>query len=188
MKVYELVNKYDPVLHKKCEEFNFEKGYNGLSANEIYEILRDSMCHHRGVGLSACQLGIDARVFVMGNPDDPASVIPIFNPKIVNIGDKIVTVEEGCLSFPGLFIKMKRPHEVRMRFADINGKVDTASFTGMTARIALHEYDHLEGIVFTKIARRLDLDKAYMQQKKLNRARKRNENLSAGSFIELRSN
>jgi len=179
MPVFDLVDKFDPVLKQECAPFNFETGVTledgkTLNGQELFEILRDSMVAHRGLGLSACQIGIPTRVFVIGNPDEPDSIIPVFNPTIVHASDEVVTTQEGCLSFPGLFIDIKRPASIRARFANAQGTVDSANFSGLTATVFQHEFDHLYGTVFTKRAHWKDLDKAYMQQKKLNRARKRN--------------
>lgn len=173
MKV-KLLDSYDPLLREECEPFNFEKGCNGMSATELFEVLKENMIAHRGVGLSACQIGVNTRAFVIGDPTNEASVIPVFNPKIVHYSDDQVVMEEGCLSFPGLFVKVTRPASIRARFANLQGEVDVANFTGFTARVFQHEYDHMDGVVFTRRARRHDLDKAYAQQKKLNRERKRN--------------
>lgn len=174
-----LKNSYDPCLSQECAAFNFNTGYitetgESIGAQTLFDTLKRVLITDRGLGVSASQLGIMARVFVIGDPDNPDSIIPVFNPTITNYSDEEQVFEEGCLSFPGLFIKIKRPESIRARFANINGDVDTAQFSGLSARVFLHEYDHLNGIVFTKRARRLELDKAYMQQKKLNRARKRN--------------
>lgn len=169
-----LLDSYDPLLREECEPFNFEKGYNGMNATEIFELLKENMIAHRGVGLSACQIGINTRVFVIGDPGNEASIIPVFNPKIVHYSDEEVVMEEGCLSFPGLFVRVKRPTHIRARFANLLGEVDVANFTGFTARVFQHEYDHMDGMVFTRRAQRHEVERGYRQQKKLNRERKRN--------------
>ena len=177
--IADLINQWDPILHTECIPFDFETGYtleDGriLMGEDVFKILRDSMCAHRGIGLSACQIGLPIRVFVMGNPDDPSSVIPVFNPMIVSSSEELHEIEEGCLSFPGLFIKIKRPEMIRARFANTSGVIDSATFTGLSAHVFQHEFDHLYGMVFTRRAHWKDLDKARMQQKKLNRQKKRN--------------
>lgn len=187
-------------LRETCEPFNFETGIAEvhphdkdfddvnlstskiLTATELYELLRDTMCKQRGLGLSACQLGIMTRVFVIGNPDTPDQVLPVFNPKIVDMSTEMEIYEEGCLSFPGLFVKVKRPASIRVRYTDHLQNTDTLQFSGLTARVFQHEYDHLDGIVFTKRADPFHLEQAKRQMKKLNRLRKHNENklLKAG--------
>jgi peptide deformylase len=72
----------------------------------------------------------------------------------------IVSLEEGCLTYPGLIVKIKRPQHVRVRFTKPNGETITKLFTGMTARIFQHELDHLDGIIFYNKANRVHRDKA----------------------------
>lgn len=168
------IPQFDPRLRTPSERFDFNKGVDGYTAESLVALLKETMKTERGIGLSACQLGINTRVFCMGNPDESDSIVPVFNPVIVNIDDEEVYVEEGCISFPGLFIKIKRPRAIRVRYANITGDVNTISFDGMTARVFLHEYDHLDGIVFTQRANYINLEKAQTQQKKFNRQRKRN--------------
>ena len=161
----ELLKGNDPLLKQVCPEFDFENGYfveTGVSmdAKDLYELLRDEMIRHRGVGLAAPQLGIMVRAFVIGNPDDPASIIGVFNPLIVNYDEETVVYEEGCVSYPGLFIKIKRPRSIRVRYRGWNGEADTTRYEGYTARVFQHEYDHLNGITFQSRANRYHLEQA----------------------------
>ena len=119
-----------------------------------------------GIGLAANQVGVPYRVFVMiGSPADYAC----FNPKIVGFSNEIVELDEGCLSFPNLFVKIKRPRDIRVRFTDYNGDVSTHTFTGMTARIFQHELDHLDGKLFYNLADRYHREKAIKYAKKQNK-------------------
>lgn len=180
MTKFELLRSSDPLLHSKSLPFIFEDGYtleNGdvLHGPELFEILKKIMCEKHGVGLSACQIGIMTRVFVIGNPGEPDSIIPVFNPTIVNVTtDQEETLEEGCLSFPGLYVPVKRSTDIRVRFANHNGQVDTAKFSGFTARVFLHEYDHLDGITFQSRAHKHHLERAQKNQIINNRRRKKN--------------
>lgn len=152
--------------------FDFEST-EGPTAKELYETLRDTMCKNNGIGLAANQIGLPYRVFVMGNPSDPDGVIGVFNPVIVDTMGEETYYEEGCLSFPGLYIKIKRPSAIRVRFTTHDGVTDTIKFDGMTARIFQHEYDHLEGKVFTQRANKLHLERAQRQKLQLDRLRER---------------
>ena len=156
-------------LRVKSERFNFEKE----NATELYEKLRDAMCENKGIGLSAIQIGIAKRVFVVGDPDYPDEVMPFFNPNIVDVFGNDTQYEEGCLSFPGLFLKVKRPDCCRVRYANINGDIETNQFKGITSRVIQHEFDHLEGILYTTKTNKLYLDQARRKQKKMNRMRKK---------------
>ena len=161
----ELIKGTDPRLKQTCPEFDFETGYmmedgTVLQAKQLYELLRDTLVKHRGVGLSAPQLGIMARVFVIGNPDEPSEIIGVFNPMIVDYDEETVVYEEGCVSYPGLFIKIKRPRGIRARYRGWDGEVGTTRYEGYTARVFQHEYDHLNGITFQQKANRFHLEQA----------------------------
>jgi peptide deformylase len=110
-------------------------------AQELVRIMIDS----RGYGLAANQLGVPYRVFAMFT--QPENTV-CFNPRIVDVGEETVDLEEGCLSYPGLLVKIKRPKNIKVRFAMPNGEVRTDKYTGITARCFLHELDHLNGLPF----------------------------------------
>lgn len=123
------------------------------------------MLAHEGVGLAAPQIGLSYRVFVIkANP-----ILCCYNPRIVDKSSDEVTLEEGCLSIPGLILKIKRPRDIKCRFTYPNGETNTHTFTGATARIFQHELDHLDGILFTERAGpvALALAKARMKKKDL---------------------
>lgn len=161
----ELVKSSDPILRKKIPDFVF-----GDHDNEYIIDLATSMVKlmydHNALGLAAPQVGLEHRVFVMrGSPEN----FVCFNPRVVMSSEEQIYLEEGCLSFPNLLIKIKRPKMVRVRFAGPDGKIYTKVFTGMTARCFQHENDHLEGIVMSSRANRIHLEKAKRALKKFNR-------------------
>jgi peptide deformylase len=88
-----------------------------------------------------------------------------FNPKVVLASESVVLLEEGCLSYPGLITKIKRPQHCKVRFTTPNGDTITRQFTGMTARIFQHEYDHLDGIRFYDKANRFHREQAMRKWK-----------------------
>jgi peptide deformylase len=172
----ELIKGNDPKLKEMCPEFNFETGVTlddgtVLSGKQLYELLRDKMIEKKGVGFSACQLGIMARVFVIGNPGEPESIIGVFNPIIVDYDEETVSYEEGCLSYPGLFIKIKRPRAIRVRYRGWDGEAGTTRYEGYTARIFQHEYDHLNGITYHSRANRFHLEQARNAKNKMDKKR-----------------
>jgi peptide deformylase len=101
-----------------------------------------------GIGLAANQVGVDARVFVMGNRDNPESAQAFFNPVVVANTDAIDDLEEGCLSFPGVYVNIKRPRAIKARWQNSKGEWQESEFDGYNCKCFLHELDHLEGIVF----------------------------------------
>ena len=154
------------ILHQPTKKFSFVEP--PMDPTELFENLKETMIHHRGVGLAAPQVGIPYSVFVMGNPDDPDSIFSVFNPLIVDEASKdIVLGEEGCLSFPNLYVKVKRPKSIKARFSGHDGNVGTLTLDNWSARIFQHEFDHLYGITFQKRASKFHLDQAKNKQKKM---------------------
>ena len=172
--IHELVDSSDTVLKQDGLKFDFDKP--PMDPAELADSLKESMVKHRGIGLSACQVGIPWRVFAVGDPNDPDNIVVMFNPRIVDFSDDTVLMEEGCLSYPGLFIKIKRPNSIRIRYANINGDIITQAYDGIPARAIQHEYDHMSGTTFHTRASSFHLDQAKRQKKKLDKIRKRNYN------------
>jgi peptide deformylase len=115
------------------------------------------MYEWNGLGLAAVQVGVPYNIFAMrGNPEN----FVCFNPRIVQASEQQIVLEEGCLSYPGLIVKVKRPQHVRVRFQTPNGDTLTKQFTGMTARVFQHEMDHLNGVVYFNRASRYHREKA----------------------------
>jgi peptide deformylase len=169
--ILKLLPEDHSMLKEKADRFNFEDP--PMDPTELFENLKETMLKNGGLGLAAPQVGIPYRVFVIGDPSNPDSVFSVFNPVIAHTGGEIV-LEEGCLSFPGLFMKIERPAAIRTRFSGHDGYVETIDFNGYTARAFLHEFDHLEGITFTEKVSKLKLDRAKKQKIKLDKIRKKN--------------
>ena len=156
----ELVSKDDQVLVKECENFDFQNP--PFDPIEFAKELTSFMHEKKGLGLAANQVGIPYRIFAMrAYPEN----FVCFNPKIVQTSEKNVVLEEGCLSYPGLLVKIKRPEFVRVRFSTPNGDVITKQFIGMSARVFQHEYDHLEGNRFYDKANKFHRDQAMRRWK-----------------------
>jgi peptide deformylase len=169
--ILDILPDHHPMLHKPAEKFNFNEP--PMDATELFQNLKDTLIANKGLGLSAPQVGIPYQAFVIGDYRNPDSIFSVFNPVLVDIGDDVL-LEEGCITYPGLFVKINRPGVVKTRFAGHNGQVDTIKFNGFTARAFLHEYDHLQGITFVHRASALQLDRAKKQKKKLDKAKKQN--------------
>ena len=166
-KKYNLVPSDSTVLRSEAEEFNFKDPQ--VDSYELANDLASHMKHFNGVGLAAPQLGLPYKVFCMNG--DPLFVC--FNPVITGTSSDEVMMDEGCLSFPGLYLKVKRPSTIRVRFQDYNGDRVIKKFGGMTARVFQHEYEHMQGLVFTDKVSDFALRRAVDKQKKLlNKVRK----------------
>lgn len=150
-----LVNHNDPILTTPCQPFNFMSP--PFDPTQFAKDLVKFMYDNNGIGLAANQVGVPYRVFAMrGQPEN----FVCFNPKIVWKSDAKVELEEGCLTYNGLLVKITRPQHIRVRFNTPNGDMLTKQFTGMTARIFQHELDHLDGEVFYNKANRYHRDQA----------------------------
>ena len=156
-------------LGVEMPEYDFSEG----DAEEIAKELISIMCAHKGLGLSAPQVGLEISAFAIGNPDEPENCSVIFNPKITSYSKEQVIVPEGCLSYPELFVKVKRPEKIRMRMTDLNNKKTTEWFDGLTARVVQHEYDYLKGINFLERANPIHIQQAKRKRKLLLRKRKK---------------
>ena len=143
--IRDLIKSEDPLLHKRIDSCSYNLDRQFLSRTLI-----DSMIHHNGIGLSANQIGISERAFVMIRDIEYNEIIVCFNPKIIKTSTKKSVMEEGCLSFPELFLDVVRPSEIVVKYEDEDKKTHKINLVGFSARVFLHEYDHMEGIVFTQ--------------------------------------
>lgn len=151
-----LIPETSEILKQTQRDFDFEN--LPYDPKDLAFKMNECMKKNDGLGLSACQVGIRYRVFVMRiNGDEP---LALFNPKIVSQSDNIVPMKEGCLSFPLLYMNVRRPDSVRIRYQTYEGDTKTQQFIGMSARVALHEMDHMEGITYLSRASSLELQRS----------------------------
>ena len=140
-----LIPPEDPLLHKKIKKCSYN-----LDRSKLSYTLTENMFHHNGVGLSANQIGICERVFVMMSDIETEETITCFNPKIIKESKEMVFYEEGCLSYPGLQLSISRPSTIVVKYEDEGKELHKIKLEGFIARIFQHEYDHMEGIDFTQ--------------------------------------
>ena len=143
--ILQLTPNTHPILHERVKPCSKD-----LDRPEMSRILKENMIHYGGVGLSANQIGIGERVFIMMLNMETEETITCFNPRIIKRYDDNVWCEEGCLSFPDEIINVKRPDRIIVKYEDEDKKDHKIKLSGMAARVFLHEFDHLEGIVFTQ--------------------------------------
>ena len=143
--ILELTPNTHPILHERVKPCSKD-----LDRPEMSRILKENMIHYEGVGLSANQIGIGERVFIMMLNMETEETITCFNPRIIKRYDDNVWCEEGCLSFPDEIINVERPDRIIVKYEDEDKKDHKIKLSGMAARVFLHEFDHLEGIVFTE--------------------------------------
>ena len=143
--IRELVKSDDKILHRSVKTC----GAN-LDRHFLAKTLIENMLHYDGVGLSANQIGIEERAFAMIRDIEYNDIIVCFNPRIVKSYSEEVEMEEGCLSYPDLFLKIKRPDKIVVKYEDENKKTHKIKLEGLASRVFQHEYDHMEGIDFTQ--------------------------------------
>ena len=143
-----LIPPEDPLLHKKIKKCSYN-----LDRSKLSYTLTENMFKHNGVGLSANQIGIEERAFVMMVDIDLQQTITCFNPKIIKESKDEVVMEEGCLSYPEMHLDISRPRSIIVKYEDEGKSIFKRRLDGYIARIFLHEYDHMEGIDFTQMTK-----------------------------------
>ncbi len=147
--IYPIVLYGDPVLKKKTEDIPVNE-----DVSELIHDMFETMYHASGVGLAAPQIGKSQRIFVMDSSPieekETEGLKQVFiNPKITERKGDLWDFEEGCLSIPGIREDVKREPEITVEFYDQDWEKQVKTFDGIQARIIQHEYDHIEGILFT---------------------------------------
>ena len=161
--ILQLVDKDSPILRQEMPIFDFSNP--PINPVDLYNNMGETMLAENGLGLSANQVGLPYRMFVIR----ASEVIGVFNPKIVDQSEEQIYLEEGCLSYPGLFVKIKRPKKIKTRFTLPNGEIVTKVFDGLTARCFQHELDHLNGLLYNNRASKFHLDRAKQKAKQVAR-------------------
>ncbi|MCY7349308.1 MAG: peptide deformylase [Cytophagaceae bacterium] len=158
--IYPIVAYGDPILRKVAPPIDRSAD---LDLKKLVGDMFETMYASAGVGLAAPQIGLSVRLFVVDgtalNDEDPKS--DDFDPSLVGFRKVFINAEildedgkewayeEGCLSIPGIRADVYRPKQVLIQYEDLEGNEHTDTFEGMAARIIQHEYDHLEGVLFT---------------------------------------
>jgi len=140
------------VLRKHTEQISAE--YPELK--QLIDNMFETMYHAEGVGLAAPQVGLSIRLLIIDlapfKEDDPelgAFKIVMINPSILERSAEEVSAEEGCLSIPGIHENVMRAEKIKIKYVDTDFKEHIEEFEGYKARVVQHEYDHLEGHLFT---------------------------------------
>lgn len=163
----------NPLLSEVMPEFDFTKPV--INPKELSERLKITMKTYGGIGLSSNQCGIKCRAFVIGVDDNS---ITCFNPVITEFKEGETVTKEGCLSFPGLYLSVRRPNVIKGYYYNETGKKIDFEYGGITSKCFQHELDHLNGIKFTKYVGEVGKHLAKQRQKKIIRKfKKQNKNL-----------
>ena len=143
--IKELVEPEHQLFHHRIQSCSYN-----LDRHHLSRVLIDNMIHHNGIGISANQIGIWERAFAMVRDIENNEVMVCFNPRIIKSYSEEVEMEEGCLSYPELFLKVKRPDKIVVKYEDEDKKTHKMKLEGLASRVFQHEYDHMEGIDFTQ--------------------------------------
>lgn len=141
------INHYPSnILRERMPEFDFSNPL--VDAKSLEKDMIQIMLENNGIGLAANQVGVKTRMFVMGHPSTPEHAQAFFNPVVIANTDDFEELVEGCLSFPNIYVKIKRPKKIKARWQNSDGAWEEGEFEGYACKCFLHELDHLEGIVF----------------------------------------
>ncbi|MCX7956900.1 MAG: peptide deformylase [Endomicrobia bacterium] len=146
-----LIKYPNPLLKKRLslvENFNSE-------VKHIVREMFEYMYKFKGIGLAANQVGIDMQIIVVDladkrNKNESYYPLALINPVILKYSNKKISMEEGCLSFPGFYEKIKRSQYIEIEYYDINGKKNRILANNLLARVVQHEVDHINGITFVQ--------------------------------------
>ena len=153
--ILKLLNPKNPKLRMPCDPVGDDVDRVLLKTN-----LLETMDSHNGLGLSANQCGLMHQAFAVyiDWPDRVKTVC--FNPEIVWSSEETSYIEEGCLTYPGLYLKIRRPVKIKVTYENVDGSVSTQDLEDLEARIFQHEYDHMNGSDFTQRVSPLVLQRA----------------------------
>ena len=142
----DIVKEPNKILHTKVKKVEITPKVGGLIQD-----MKKLMIQSRGIGLAANQIGLDEAIFVIDENLAKESNAPsvYINPEVEPYSKLNEEMEEGCLSIPDTWLKIKRSKKVKIRSIDENGKKIKFIAKGMLARVLQHEYDHLQGVLIT---------------------------------------
>lgn len=154
-----LVKEDDPILRQVATAWDFTVDGD---PNDLIRRMAKVMMENNGIGLAAPQVGLSKRIFVMGNEN---KLFACINPEIIN-GEGELMDREGCLSFPNLWLNVKRHEKIQVKYYNAVGGEIVTEFSGLIARVFQHERDHLDGICYDDKVGKTSLEMAKNRRKK----------------------
>jgi len=171
MKELKLIPPTDPRVNNAIAPFVDEmlKDEGFKDRKELSEAMFFCMEKFGGIGLSANQVGLPFNMFVAGgHPSiENGMKITMFNPMIISSSEEEVMMKEGCLTYPFIFLDVKRPRKVTIKYTDIDNNLQEAQLDGMMSRICQHEYDHMLGRNFTERVSKFKIKRAMEKRDKM---------------------
>ena len=157
-----LLSELHPMLKMTLEEY--KTPLPNTPMDTLIARMKMTMKLYGGIGLSANQVGVMHKVFIMGTDD---FFVACINPKVIEQSKETEVSIEGCLSFPGLQLNVERPKWIIAEYTDASGQIQQTKFEGITARCYLHELDHMNGICYTSYVKPVALQLARQKAEKL---------------------
>jgi|TARA_B100000287_G_scaffold375555_1_gene376126 peptide deformylase len=154
------------------------KEHNFKDRKELSESMFATMKKYGGIGLTCNQVGLPYNMFVLGDHPNIEKGLKVscFNPMIVSSSEETTVMQEGCLTFPFVFLLITRPRKVVVKYEDENGDLQEGQFDGLFSRIFQHEYDHILGRNFTEHVSKFKLKRAYKKaEKEMDRVRAKSQ-------------
>jgi peptide deformylase len=162
MSILKVARMGHPVLRSRAQAIPTSE-IKSAAVQRLIDDLIDTMIEYHGIGLAAPQVHEGLRLFVAvlesgdgSDKEEPPEPLAIINPEITVVGDELVEDWEGCLSIPDIRGRVPRPRDIRMRAHDRDGRRIELDLHGYPARVAQHENDHLDGILFFDRMRSFD--------------------------------
>lgn len=162
------------VLRLVAPEFDFN-AVNDINPTEFSSSMVETCIKANGIGLAAPQCGFNIRMFVIGTENN---YVAMFNPRILESSEQMVIMEEGCLSFPNLYVSISRPKTVLIEYQNYKGILQKVELDGLGARCVQHELDHLDGVLYLSRAKPMALARAKTQREKILRRIRKNERMA----------
>jgi len=180
-RILKMVAPSDPRLLTKIAPYQDDmlKEHDFKDRKELADAMYDTMKKYGGLGLSCNQVGLPYRMFVMGgHPEiDLGRTRYVFNPQVLELSKETILMKEGCLSFPFIFVSIKRPKWVQVKYEDEEGETKEEHLHGMNARIFQHENEHMNGFIFKDLVSDFKWKRAREKaQKEIDKILKRQKN------------
>jgi len=180
MKELKLIPPNDPRVQTAIAPYSDDmlKDEGFKDRQELVDAMFEAMNKYGGIGLSANQVGLPFRMFVAGGHPQVENGLSLamYNPVIISSSEETTMLKEGCLTFPFVFLSIKRPRKCVIKYEDSDGKLQEASLDGLMSRVCQHEYDHMQGLLFTEKVSKLKLDMAKKRaSKEMERVRRYKE-------------
>lgn len=144
MALLEIRKFKDPVLRKRCEDV---KEITSEIEKLVFDMV-ETMKKSKGMGLAAPQVGVSKRVVVIQPNFRKQEFLALINPKVIKKNKEKDILEEGCLSFPGIFLEISRPKKIKVEALNAKGEKIEFEAEGVLSHVFQHEIDHLDGILF----------------------------------------